>query len=538
MSQKQPYRRDTPFFQDPATHDLIEQVATATSLTIFVGAGVSLDRGSLTWDELVARLLNRQLQKQRSGTGSKATLRGALAVGESLGPVAAASAVRELYRRERPHVSETALMELIADDMYQLLYPSNRWSPGGALAEAVVRLAVMWKSLGRRVSVITTNYDNNIEEYAGDQELEDLAKEKGLIIEPYVDLSSRVASKTIPVYHLNGYIPYGDTYRGNLAFSESGLALGREVVGNDKPGLDWRPKLLDKHLRASTTIFVGTTLRDPTVVAGLIKTRDAGTTCPRFGVFPYQADAWRNEEPTVRAAANAALDARLAHLDVEPIRPDFYGQVAQLVNEVVNCRLNGSGDYKSVDVRYSDRLSTWYRSWSRSIDRVGERYYQDRCQELLADARDQVRSQLSPKRDELLKLEIWIRRDPKKRRELELWGNSGSASRSTKGNARGHIENQSRYVAVRALCQGFDLRGPLEAAGSRWHSHFSLPVVLQGAPWHRLPVGVLNLLSSRDEKTSCLAGLDDPTAWLNARRTLTDVGRAILDPDTSEWASR
>jgi hypothetical protein len=530
---KSSHRRAEPFFRDEKTHDLIERIADTNSLTIFAGAGISLDRGSLTWDDLVVALLAERLRGLAGHKNEAAAFAGARVISSALGPVAAASAVRELYQREREFVDDPALMQVIASDMYKRLYPRNRWSPGGALAEAIVRLAVTWKSYGKDVAILTTNYDNNLEDFAGDVEAKAFAKKHGIAITPRVN-GRRVGDDAIPVYHLNGFIPHEDAARGNLAFSETGLALGSEVVGQTKPRLDWRLKLIENRLSKSTTLFVGTSFRDPTVVEGLIRTAASAPTCPRYGVFPYQGDAWCDAEPVVRAEANAAFEARLAHLKVEPVRPDFYGQVAQLLNEVMHCRVTCGGKYRGSE-RYSDRLTRWWSTWSRKVRyRRGPRDYQDKCQEILADTQKTVAATLKPRGTERLKLELWIRSSPPNQRHIELWGSSIAASRTVRDNVQAKIENQSDYAAVRAFCQGFDLRGAMRGSPGRWQSHFSVPIVLQNQPWHRMPVGVISLLSTQPENASCLRSLDDPAVWEATRGALTRAGRALLDPDVVE----
>jgi hypothetical protein len=153
---------------------------------------------------------------------------------------------------------------------------------------------------------------------------------------------------------------------------------------------------------------------------------------------------------------------------------------------------------------------------------------------LLADTQLKVAATLQPK-GELLKLEIWIRSASPEQRRLELWGTSTAASRSVRENVRASIQNQSDWPAVRAFCQGFDFRGPLRVEGLRWGAHFSVPVVLQKTPWHRITVGVINVMSSKNEATSCLRHLNDPGAWEATRKALTTAGQQLLDPDSGIW---
>jgi hypothetical protein len=415
-------------------------------------------------------------------------------------------------------------MEVIAEAMHNRLYPKHHWAPGGPLAEAIVQLAITWKTRGLDVAIITTNYDNNLEEFAGDEQSKEIAEQSGITIEPFVELG-KVSSAKIPVYHLNGYIPYEGKPAGNLAFSESGIAQGSEVLpGTQQPPLDWRSELLDVRLSSSTTVFVGTTLRDPTVVGSLIRTKTTGKPWRRYGLFAYQGDAWCDEAEDVRVAADAAFRARSAHLGVDAVRPDFFIQVGQLLNEVMYCEIVGGGSYGGDESkRYGQRLAQWWKDWSVVVQRGRPtNWYQDKCQELLAEAKADIVKQMKPGRDELIKLEIWMRREPHRVRELELWGTSEVASRNPNANHKCAIENGSRYAAVRAFCTGFITVGEITDSVSRWHSYVSVPIILNDPPRFRLPVGVSPSPLGPSAQRTIFAR---PCASVRCRRTLGVVGR-------------
>lgn len=527
-------RSEPAFFHDPSTHEIVETLANCDSLTVFAGAGISRDRGSPVWEDLVSRLLHAQLLQDPAAAKlikkSERALEAAQVYAAAASPVGAASAVRELYTQLQPGLSERALMEVIAQDMHKVLYSGGRWAPGGALAEAVVRIAIFWRSLSLDVAILTTNYDSNLEEFAADREAIDIAKSYGIRLRPFVG-DTVVKPGVLPVYHLHGYIPSSRKPRGNLAFSESGLAGGSEIIGKTTGGgVDWRSKILEERLTSSTTLFVGTTLRDRTVADSLIKTRDSGFN--RYVVLPQQSDQWADLAPDIRAIANLALCSRLRHLQVEAVRPDFFGQVPQLLNEIVHCRIacnaRYSGQAHSAN-RYGGRLDRWWQEW-RAKSRAGSTgSVQDRTQQVLAGVRNFAGQELTPRRNELLKVEIWIRRDPKRHRELELWGSSEVASRSEQAAHRSMLEYGSNYAAVRAFCQGFAVRGELSGS-SRWNCYFSVPIFLAGAPWHNLPVGVVNLISTAGEQRSCLEALDDPAKWAALFTCLSDAGINLLDP--------
>lgn len=461
------------------------------------------------------------------------------------GPLAAASAVRQFYEQESPQVPLRSLMDSVAQSIHTQLYTRNEWAPGGALAEAIVRLSVFYKSLGHDVVVVTTNYDSNLEQFAGDEEAKALARKYGIKIQAFHSDDELPASEVLPVYHLHGYVPFRGKARGNLAFSEAGLFQGGEIVKGTKgpAGIDWRSQVLRRRFEISTTVFLGTTLRDPAVVRSLTDTRRATKKAlARYGVFAQQGDGWAAASDEICEKADRVLRARLEHLNVTPVRPDFFGQVSQLLNEVFFCASFGRryvGEAQTQKSRrYGGRLNNWWRKWSAALEAFGEpKKYQDRCQEVLADAKVQVLDLRGfvAGRAEVLKLEAWVRIDPERTRTLELWGSSEAASRSTFGAHRCEIEDRSRYAAVRAFCQGQTIRGPLEEANSRWKSYFSVPITLSGDPWYEVPVGVVNLMSTEPLEESALDSLRSHELYREVRDLLIQAGTDLLDPRSSVW---
>jgi hypothetical protein len=85
-------------------------------------------------------------------------------------------------------------------------------------------------------------------------------------------------------------------------------------------------------------------------------------------------------------------------------------------------------------------------------------------------------------------------------------------------------------VAVQAFCQGSVWRGEIKGSGSRWRTYVSLPIVLQAPPWDRLPVGVMNLLSTEPKATSSLDAMADADSHRKVTAILKRVGADILDP--------
>src|SRR5664280_2010575 len=212
-------RSKTAFFHRPETHDLIAKLARAPSLTIFVGAGVSLDRGSPDWPTLLRTLLadllatNDKAAFEMLGTVPSNAVRRetaeqiGLEIEKRLETLPLASVVVQLYERFKVDPRRA-----LYADVQQVLYAD--WEPGGPLAHHVLQLAVLWRLLGRDVAIITTNFDENIELSGLDDPIEKLRRAVGLKIVSRVSYSSPAVLTEVPVYHLHGLVPQRGIVRG------------------------------------------------------------------------------------------------------------------------------------------------------------------------------------------------------------------------------------------------------------------------------------------------------------------------------------
>lgn len=524
---------------------MISEIAHATSLTIFAGAGVSLDKGSPDWDGLIVGVTAAQLA--REGTDPDDARRSAELFLAQVGRFEAASAAKRVLRTEK------ALRSEICHQLY------DDWAEGGPLAASIAELALYWKIDGRDVAVITTNYDDNIEtagNSAAGRHVAKLAAEFDITMTSQTppdlrpndnDFDVRALGREvelqpgeIPVYHLHGLLRRYGRHEGDIIFCErdfvlAGLKLGTRRLGSR----DWRAQLILRRLRNSTCLFIGTSLTDPNVVRHLIDTRDSQFR--RFGVFARQGDAWvTNPDANVQGHLDQLFRRRLEHLAVVPVRPNFFGQHSQFLKEIA-LSVTGAAD------NYTDRLATWWgelQARERDVEGVVP---QDRFQEELSRTRDELvhrieqclpnAKQVDRLHGEFLKIELWVRREPAKS-TATLWATSAAAWREEESLHSIPIENNSGYVAAQAFCVGHVIRTqPVPGYVGRWRTFISTPVVLYRDPWLRLPVGMITLMSTGSGRDSVLDLLSS-ARLVEIGRRLEAAGQELLDPSSRWWAAQ
>ncbi len=174
---------------------------------------------------LLADLLQMQSISRNRNTSSKsASRRAAEMYVNNFGPLCAASACSSIYEQLHPRVSDKVRRESLIELIHNHLY--HDYVPGGPIATSLVRLCLIWKNLGSDVAIVTTNYDNNLEEIARSAPgLKKLSKTYGVKLRPLAEDLDGNAQAEIPVYHLNGYVPRKGHAHGEFLFSEMGVSL-------------------------------------------------------------------------------------------------------------------------------------------------------------------------------------------------------------------------------------------------------------------------------------------------------------------------
>lgn len=509
-----------PYFHRDETKRLIRQQAESDDLTIIFGAGASADRGRPSWKELIEYLLLEVGRLQLLGD-AKQQQAFARQVIETHDLISAASIVRQALGRDL----ETFLR--------QGIYRREKSTPGGIFSKALAYSTLVWRDTGGKVTLITINFDDSVEQAFASEELQGLMRAEGLSARAFVSASGP-DEKTIPIYHLHGYLPEKGPAEGDLIFSEADYAKVTAA------GIDWRSELIANRLADSTCVFVGLGMQDPNLTRYLLRSvstpRKVGT--GRYVAFAVQGEGWRSEQEDIRHAISASVRLRLDHLDLAEMQTDYYGEIAQHISELNACRLLTPDSYFSQEKenRFGLRLERWWRQMcvSRLNKEDHDRFSasQTHCNKRLAEVRDGIYSITENVRDrgpnaERFKVELWARNQADMPRRLDLWFSSESrltASNTMLGEVIGH---DSTYLSIQTFCFGAPYMRPTAHPQSRWQYFFCAPIFLTGRGWYQLPVGVITLGSTKAKSSlTALTPEKRDEIWGKLR----EVGEQLLTP--------
>lgn len=550
------YRRHVrPFFEQDAVLHLIDRITDSNDLTIYTGAGLTIDMGGPSWTSLIRRAGSREEFRNRDILSGKALE----VLTTELRPLEAATAVAGYYLKQSGagndarHRARASLISAIRSH----LYPDALWD-SGRLTPAVAEFVLVRALRGQKTRIVTTNYDCFLESEIAkflelgigligeDDELRSAAfpvpKLARRTLDEEVDFDH---GSLVEIIYLHGRIDQDPQkpVEGHLAVTE--LDYGQ-----------LRPKVADK-LRnlfsRSSILILGASLTDPPLMTALQDTSDAHEAGCRVAVLPVVsmlAVSNRTLDNEQTKALVAHHQTRMNEFGVSLIAPDNYAQVAQMCIELTAAAqiYEPSPDpySRSVGLRYGTRLLEWWTSWH--AESFNDSLYKRSLHRYLIHTVKRIREEFNlqgASRDEVLKLECWARWQPSTtNRALKLYASSAALWEDPNVMRSADIALVSRYVPVQALIQGKPLLrkalcGPeaLTASDSpeesRWRTFLSVPidVAVNGYP---LTVGVVSLASmSADPETGIngvdAARLETITDWMR------NVGTSALGLDRPKW---
>lgn len=500
----------------PEIQPLVERVAAADDLTLLVGAGASMEAGLPSWPRLIEMLLETvaaelpELDEEERAEWVAATLQRDDLLG--------AGAVVEVMAKE-------GLDRLVPDRLYGGRGP-EAFAPG-PIAHQVAALQKIWKE---KLEILTTNYDDLIE-----QALIDAGTARSNI-RSYTQNRDRDkrARRAVAITHLHGL--------AGRSGSPKGIVLTEEHYHRMQRGTSWQEQLVTERLEDSTCVFVGMSLADPNLIRYLY-----GYEAPEHprhaAIFVRQAEPEVSE--AVRSAMEEAAAKRWARCGVQAVFVDHFADAAQLLYEIGYRRVVGAERYRLVGERAREVIDCVERGLAvEEQEKFAKRQValSTGLRMLLDDIVPLTLSlaRLKQKKEEILGLALWIFVEDGS--GLTGWAHSDRAHQDPSTVTPVPVAANSKWVAVRAVCQGTIIEFDRDNYASRWRFVRGLPLVLEEPT--RVPVGALTIASSLPAEKSVLTKMpEDITAALHgalesvASRLLQAVIDAGTPPATSDGAA-
>lgn len=441
----------------------IDEVASHPGeITMFVGAGVSTESELPSWNDLVRELL----MAVEAETGLSAEDRDLwIEAVAAQGPLAAAAIARAHYP------DQIAFTQALRAALYGGRPPRD-FLPGALAGQ----IAWLKKQLGRRLRLVTANYDGLLEVALAEAGLEPVA---------YVQNRSEPAGKAA-VWHLHGRLMKN---MADTAWARVGRLVLTEGDYARSTNATWPEGFVAKCLEESLCVFVGLSMTDPNFIRWLY--RYVNPASRHIAVFVRQAAVVPNE--AVRARLEESAAARWQRAGVKPIWSNYFGEVAQFVHEV------GLRIADPECPRFSQRAAERLQAARASLDPPDANSFTDAQRELSAWLRDQVavvreigaELGVDLSREEL-GLGLWVANHEEG--VAELWGTTDQVWVDRNAVERRPIHVDSRWVGVAALVRGVPVEQDPAVYTTRWRFIRGIPVVVE-AP-DRSVMGSLTLTSS------------------------------------------
>jgi hypothetical protein len=479
------------YFADAAhsgiTQAIEEIAAHAGDITLFVGAGVSMEAELPAWNTLVRQLLMSAVPSQ---TDEAAKISWAEMVLRE-GPLAAAAVAESL----QPDATtfRRALREALYEGNPSAFVP-------GALAG---QIAWLKKRMGSRLALLTVNYDGLMEAALAEHGLEPVSYVRGRT-EP----DGKAA-----VWHLHGRLIRAKSGRSWLTEGSLVLSEGSYVKSTTST---FPQQFVAERLQNSLCVFVGLSMTDPNFIRWLYKSaEEAGG--PRYVIFVRQASAATDSK--VRALLEVSAQARWARYGVTPVWANYYGEVAQVVHEI---GLRCTGD---VPVDFLTRAGQRFSNAASRVVPAGDDDFADAQREVslwlrgrLEDLRQICLASDPPVdvADHHLGLGLWAVDHNEGR--IMNWVSSDRAYQDPKAIVGNPLHVHSRWVAAAAIAAGVSVEEDPMVYASRWRFVRAIPVVVE-PDGERSIVGALTLASTTPLESCPLAKRQAPPGLLNALDT-------------------
>lgn len=457
----------------------VERLASADRLTVFVGAGASMEVGLPSWEGLVHELVEELITERgwddhRSELRERAGKRGLLYAAEVVEAVAGGDLSHRIKRQ-----------------LYREFSPKQVQPGPLAAAVAALRCAV-----GPDMRIGTTNYDVLIEEA--------LRRHPGAswrTVRSYVT-GRRPPDDCAGVTHLHGLL--ADQDKGKVVLTEGDFARMRSHT--------WQEEWMVDALENSVCLFLGASLTDANLVRYL----------HRAGRGDDHVVLWRSapEGDPRRAAARdlwqEAETPRWRRLGVTPLYADNYADIAQFVHEIALCRRQGAA-YVSPVRRMNDWFDTATEAGVLTAEEGSYRQVQELLHDSLRDVLAVARGSVAGLGDvsETMACALWSLYPPAGVHEpvpSRLAGQERTVILATSDRVMTTpdtlepvpVDPLSRWAGVQAICDGSSLGVEVDSYTSRWRYVYAVPVF---RPDPRLPLGALTISTTCPGTTTVLQGM-------------------------------
>lgn len=505
---------DTPYFHADRPRSIIKSLASVSSLVLYCGAGVTIDRTSLGWSELVRRVFTRDDAEKWYPTAEEIRL---LASSQESPRVSSALYAYVLDGEG----SDEAVQTFLTPRLAQALYNANSWQEG-RLTRNVAQLALYAAARGIEVTVFTTNYDTYIEQamvsLRKEMEVPQTSPLPGLCVtvvgvdDSVTNLPPEGEGLTVRLVYLHGRVRNGGGHDGHIVLTEADYSMTNEPVratlqvALDRDGVG--------------ALVLGSSLVDAPLLDALLATRQRAD---RFALVPIESIGFTSHPAALAGRLTEHARRRGDGFGLKISCPDFKYQVAQFCSELLLAVTHPDGAEHALadssNLRYGLRLLTWWDLWIEKGQGVPGKTPEEALWSALMKLKASVDTIIRAAstsadrrraRDEQFRIELWVRRDPAKDRSLVMWGTSegpvfdrhtlrshGLGLGTSNASVAAFIEGRPLHIDVADL--------PATAMDGRWKSFLSVPVFVS-PPNSRsaVPVGTITIASTFKKANSLL----------------------------------
>ena len=301
------------FTNQPYLKDLFKEVLDRDrTLTLVVGAGVSINAGLPSWPKLIDRIIDKIDDDDLKE----------LARGFQADPLRRAEFVLQLARRKNVSAEEH---ELIRD----ALYPKEYIARPGLLAESLARLVAVRPE---KVRIITTNFDQLLEVALNEQLGSGRVKSYGL--DHADEWASLNSLDEVGVLHVHGAVTQARAHE-----SDPSRHLITPLILTEshylKYGVEVRHRI-SQAFSDAVGLFVGLSLTDPNLIGPLYGTTPKQPAGPNRYAITVADLNQRQSHVREKAAMLAVESVRFLNdkLALRPIIVKSYSQVEQVVSDL------------------------------------------------------------------------------------------------------------------------------------------------------------------------------------------------------------